>query len=298
MKRIISFCIVVVTFQVAAFTQCGVNYKEMLEKYCSGVYLQHQELDNSSNGKVSFMFKEGDRYAIYLLNPSKQLPDFNVTGNPESALKEVVSHVNRKDNIASYIFTAGVTGEYELTYNFKTKENACVLMAIYLQNRNLFQPGIYSNFEAMKFNNPSAPLENKIITRTVTVGGFRVTFYKLDLNKVKTTKQKKLYGFSDGKNQYIRQPDAVGLTREFLKIDNMGKYGYFEDVAYISTGSVMIPFITRYILDMNSGKITRIERKQIREILADDPELLKAFNEESQKDKKFREYLTRYYNRN
>ncbi|HEX2394162.1 MAG TPA: hypothetical protein VHI78_02390, partial [Bacteroidales bacterium] len=163
MKTILCLLITIAAFQLAAFSQCGVNHKELLDKYCTGVYLQHQELDNASNGKVSFLFKEGDRYALYFLNPSKKLPEFMLTGSKATALKDVVRNVNRRDNISLFAFTADETGEYELSYKFGTNEDACVLMAIYLQNLTLFKPGVYSNFEEMKYNNPSAPLEQKIL---------------------------------------------------------------------------------------------------------------------------------------
>src|SRR5512145_509902 len=162
MKKIVCIGIILCTFQVVVFSQCGINYKVLLDKYCNGVYLRHQELDNASNGKMTFMFKKDDRYAIYLLNPSRHLPDFTLTGSKASALKDVVSNINKKEKVSSYVFTAGETGEFEFSYNFNTQDKVCVLMAIYLQNLALFQPGIYSNFEEMKYNNPSTPINNKI----------------------------------------------------------------------------------------------------------------------------------------
>jgi hypothetical protein len=111
---------------------CGISYKELLDKHCNGVYLLHQELDNQANGKISFMLKKDDRYAIYLLNPSRVLPYFTLSGNKNSSLKDIVSKVNKKEKISTYIFTAGETGEYDFFYRFNTKEDACVLMAMYL----------------------------------------------------------------------------------------------------------------------------------------------------------------------
>lgn len=279
---------------MAAFTQCDVNHKELLDKYCTGVYLQHQELDNASNGKVSFMFKEGDRYALYFLNPSRILPEYTLTGINTSSLKDVVNNVNRKDKISLFAFTAGETGMYELSYKFGTNENACVLMAIYLQNLTLFKPGVYNNFEEVKYNNPSAPLAHKILSRTVKVGRTPVIYYKLELNNKKAISKERFYGFSDGKNIYIRQKDGAGLTKEFVKIDNYGKYGLFDDIAYVYTGTVSVPYITHNILDMNTGTIIRIDKKYVRELLADDPVLLEAFNKESKKDTKLKEYIVRY----
>jgi exonuclease I len=45
---------------------------------------------------------------------------------------------------------------------------------------------------------------------------------------------------------------------------------------------------------MNSGMITRIDRKHLRELLENDPKLLDEYNNETRKDKKLKEYLIRY----
>lgn len=293
MKTLLCMFVGLAIVQTAAFTQCGVNHKELLGKYCTGVYLQHQELDNASDRKVTFLLKEGDRYAFYFLNPSKMLPEFMLTGSKTTAVIDVVSKVNRKDNISLYTFTANETGEYVLSYNFGTNEDACVLMAVYLQNQTLFKPGVYNNFEEMKYNNPSAPLEHKIISRSVKMDGTSVVFYKLKSNNRVTT-ARKYYGFSDGKNIYIRQKEGAGLTTEYTKIDIYGNYGLFEDISLVTTGTVAVPFLTHNILDMNNGSLTRLDRKYVRELIADDPELLEAFNKESNKGTKLREYVVQY----
>lgn len=295
MKKLLSICIVIITFQVVAFTQCGISYKELLDKYCNGVYLQHQELENLANGKITFMLKKDDRYAIYLLNPSRLLPEFTISGSNSSSLKDVVSKVNKKEKISTYIFTAGDTGEFDFSYWFNTKEDACVLMAIYLQNLTIFQPGVYNRFEEMKYNNPSSPLESKIYSRVVRLSGSQqVTYYTLDMTRNQAKDLGGLFGFSDGKYQYIRQSGGAILKKEFVRIDNYGKYGYFEDVDYILVNSVLVPYLTFNLIDMNSGDITRIDKKHLREYLAEDRKLLEAFNNESQKDKKIKEYLIRY----
>ncbi len=295
MKKIISTCAVIITFQVVAFTQCGINHKELLDKYCNGVYLQHQELDNTTNGKITFMLKKDDRYAIYLLNPSKILPEYTLTGSSESVIKDIVSNENKKEKISTYVFTAGENGEYYFSYRFNTKEKACVLMAVYLQNLNKFQPGVYRNFEEMKYNNPSAPIENKIFSNVVKLGGQQqVTFYKLDRTRSQAKEQGKLFGYSDGKNLFIEQREGMGLRKNFVKIENFGKYGYFEDIQHVQAGTTTYPILRLYLIDMNSGEITLMDKKHVKELLAADPILLEEFNNESKKDKKLKEYLIRY----
>lgn len=293
MKTIILMFVSLAFVQAAALTQCGVNHKELLDKYCSGVYLQHQELDNARDRKVTFLLKEGDRYALYFLNPSKMLPEFMLRGSKTTEVMDVVSKVNKKDNISFYSFIANETGEYVLSYNFGTNEDACVLMAIYLQNQTLFKPGIYNNFDEMKYNNPSTPLEHKILSRSVKIGGTSLIFYQLKSNR-KISTSRNYYGFSDGKNIFIRQKESAGLKSEFVKIDIFGNYGLFEDISVVATGTVAIPFLTHNILDMNTGNIKRLDRKYVRDFIADDKELLEAFDNESNKATKLREYVVQY----
>jgi hypothetical protein len=298
MKKIICICIATITFQILAFPQCGINYKELLDKYCNGVYLQHQELDNASNGKITFIFKKDDRYAIYLLNPSRMLPEYSLIGSSETALKDVVSKENKKEKISTYIFTAGETGKYNFSYRFNTKEDACVLMAVYLQNSNKYQPGVYRNFEEMKYNNPSAPIQYKVYSSVLKIGlgpnAEQVTLYQLDLTRSQAKELGKLFGFSDGKNLYIEQKEGIGLRKDFIKIENYGKYGYFEDVIHILIGTTIIPVNTLNLIDMNSGEIILIDKKQLKELLKDDPTLLEEFNNEAHKDKKLKDFLIRY----
>jgi hypothetical protein len=147
----------------------------------------------------------------------------------------------------------------------------------------------------MKYNNPSVPLHDKIYSRVVSLSGSKqVTYYKLDVTRNQAKESGEIFGFSDGKNQYVRQTGGTGLKREFVRIDNYGKYGYFEDIGYILVNSTVVPYLTFNLIDMNSGDITRIDKKHLREYLAEDPKLLEAFNNESQKDKKIKEYLIRY----
>jgi hypothetical protein len=291
MKRIIAISLFFFTFGYSFYAQCGINYKELLNKYCNGVYFQHQEFNRILGKEISFLFKKDNRYALYLLNPDKAFPDYTLQTNGKSKISDVVTTVNKKEKVLTYIFTAGENGEYTFSYNFGTSGESCVLLAIYLQNSSLYKQGIYKNFEELKYNNPSVSLDGRIITRTAEAGSKKVICYRLEKNKSMQQAHGKLYGFSDGRNIYIKRASATG---EHVKIDNYGKYGYFEDIAYSSTGTVTVPFLTLNLIDMNSGEISRIDRKHLRELLEDEPGLLVAYNEESQKDKNIKKYLIMY----
>jgi hypothetical protein len=268
MKNLISSCVLIIVFQVVAFPQCGVDYKELLDKYCNGVYLQHQELLNGASSKITFILKKDNRYAIYMLNPSRQLPEFSFAGNKASDLKDFYSKVNKEDKTSIYVFTAGKSGEYNFTYMYHTKENACVLMAIYLQNLTSFQPGVYGNFEEMKYNNPSAPFENKINSKVIQSDGIHlVTYYLADKTGNQAKENSKVFGFSDGKNLYIKRKEDNGTGHYFVKMDNYGKYGYFEDIGKGVKGAESHAYLTQNLVDMNNGEITRVADKYLQQRL-------------------------------
>jgi hypothetical protein len=104
----------------------------------------------------------------------------------------------------------------------------------------------------------------------------------------------KLAGFSDGSDIYLKRKEGLGIPAEFVRIDNYGEYGYFEDLTYLSTGSTTVPIITYNLINLNTGEVKRIDRKHLRDLLLDEPEILEDFDHESQKDKKIKEYLVKY----
>jgi len=82
------------------------------------------------------MLNEGVKYAIYLLNPSKSIPNFKLVGNSELPFRDFEVKFNKEDNYATYIFTANKSGKYELLFDFGTKKKACVLFAIYFRSKD------------------------------------------------------------------------------------------------------------------------------------------------------------------
>lgn len=292
MKRISILSLLIILFCSHLDAQCSINYKGLLDKYCNGVYLYHKELNNPSAKEIFFLFKKGNRYAIYLLNPSGQLPEFAPSGSV-TKFKDVVTHINKQEKVMSYAFTAGEDGKYTFSYDFKTTGEACVLLAMYLQNIS-YKPGIYKKFDEFRYNNPSVALQGNIASRTDHAGPDKVTFYSLRMKRNQERELGKLFGFSDGSDIYVRRKEGIGIPSEFVKVDNFGKYGYFEDILYIPTSSASIPVLTMNLIDMNTGETERIDRKYLRDLLADEPGILEDFEREPQKSKKMKDYLIRY----
>ena len=75
--------------------QCGINYKEILQKYCKGEYLKHQELNNGFGAKVSRILEKDSKYAIYLLNPDISVPALKFEDDSASLFKDFKTEFNQ-----------------------------------------------------------------------------------------------------------------------------------------------------------------------------------------------------------
>jgi len=207
MKKAVNIFIIILVLQANALAQCGINYKKILDKYCEGEYLIHQELDNKSDASASLILEKDNRYAVYLLNPSHSIPSFKLEGYGKLPFKDFETKYNQEENYSTYIFTVNETGEYYFSLDFGTEEKACVLMAIYLQNDNLFNTGIYKNFKEFKENKPSIELNYQISTKMRGYGilnaSGQIPFYRLNIEKEKGKTIGKVFGFCDGENIYI-----------------------------------------------------------------------------------------------
>jgi hypothetical protein len=295
MKKIISFYLVGVAFQLVGFAQCGINQIDLRDKYCKGSYLVHSEYYNSSP-KVQISLKAGNKYAIYLLNPSHPISRFGLSDSHNKGIN-LVSRQN--SNFALYTFVPIVSDTYFFAIDFGTNNEACVLWTIYLQNENNIKAGVYKDFEEFKYNNPSLEFNFPLTAKSRKYNKDQYNFYSpvIDATKAKTIGR--VLGFSDGKNFYIN--DNKPLLRsgsEFVKVEFMDRYYYYEEVVQVpvTTGTtvIIVPKLVQKIMDMNTGEITIVNKKRVEEIISDNPQLLKEFENDSQKNKNLKEYLSRY----
>jgi hypothetical protein len=286
-----------------ASAQCGINYKEILQKYCRGDYLKHHELNNRSGAKVSMILEKDSRYAIYLLNPDKSVPILRLVGDSASLIKDFETKFNQKENYSAYLFTAIETREYHFSLDFGTEEKACILMAIYLQNDTGLKAGIYRNFEEFQHNNPSVEFNYQISKKMRKYGDLRssgkIPYYRLNIEREISKPIGKVFGFCDGTNVFINEkiPD-LGPKTEFVQIENLGQYWYFEDrkstTIFIGSVPSTLYYIDRRIMDANTGEIIGLSRKTLQEIIANDSDLLAEFKNEPKKGEKLKKYLIKY----
>ena len=170
----------------------------------------------------------------------------------------------------------------------------------------IYKAGIYRTFQEFKYNNPSIGLNYKTSTNSTGYGflnaGGRVTFYQIVIDRKTGKSIGNVFGFCDGKNIYINENNPVlGPKAEFSKIEYLGKYCYFESLYsqafYNGVSSSTSASLDEKIIYINTGEVISLSKNKIQEIIADDKELSDMFNNESQKNKKFKEYIIKYLER-
>jgi hypothetical protein len=297
MKTIIHTILVFIAMQSVTSAQCAINYKEILDNKCSGVYLRHQDFSNTKSNELNLVLTKDNTYSIYLLNPSRSLPNLKVSDNNTFSLLSFRELINSSENYSVYTLVAGETGEYRFGIDFHTDEKACVLLAIYLQNTNS-KSGIYKSFDEFRYDNPSIELNCQVVAKKHSVWKGQETYYKLDLDSKNRRAIGKVFGFCDGKEVYIalNYPNPT-INPEFIKMENLYKYYFYEYVKYIPifSGSMgtMVPSRVQMILDVNTGEVRTLNKKALCEIMANDQSLLDEFNNSKGKER-VKEYLIKY----
>jgi hypothetical protein len=301
MEKFVNILLLILIVQSAANAQCGINYREILAHSCQGEYLQHQELNQETGARVSMILEKGNRYAIYLLNPNLTIPELKFGGDAESLFKDYQSEYNQEEKTEVHLFTARETGDYYFSLDFGTEEKACILMAIYLQHA--LKAGIYKDFEEFRQNDPSVEFNIQVSRKLRKYGDIRsrgrITYYRLDIDKAKGRSIGKVFGFSDGEHVYIneRHPD-LGPGTEFIRIEDLGRYCYFEDrkptTIFIGTVPTTIYSLERKIMDASTGEIMTLSKKRLEKIITDNNELHAEFQHDPENSKKLKEYLIRY----
>lgn len=111
-----------------------------------------------------------------------------------------------------------------------------------------------------------------------------------------------VFGFCDGKHVYINELlPRLGPKTDFCKIEYLGRYCYYEDIHcmmfYNGPTTNENCSLDEKIIDIESGEVIRLDKKTLREIIADDTELLNEFNDELNKNKRIKDYLIKYLER-
>lgn len=169
----------------------------------------------------------------------------------------------------------------------------------------VLKPGFYRNFEEFKNNSPSIEF-NYSLTQTPKGYGFmnsagEVMYYRVVIDKTKAKSIGKVFGFCTGKNVYLCMDEPILKPKtDFVKVNYLGRYCYFEQrgidvVAGVGpTGYSSKTYLQMTALDINTGKFFTLYKNNVREILANDPDLLEDFKNEKKKNKALKDYLISY----
>ena len=171
-------------------------------------------------------------------------------------------------------------------------------------NKTKFNRGIYLTFEEFKLDSPSIAFNYNIKEKIRNIGGIfssnSITTYKIEIERKEAEKIGSIYGFSDGKNVYIKPAlEILTPNREFYKVENFGRYCHFKDIvsSYMYGGSSVRFFCDRYI-DLKTGVELELNNKEMIKLLKDDETLLEEFKNETSKKSKYFNYIMKYNKNN
>lgn len=126
--------------------------------------------------------------------------------------------------------------------------------------------------------------------------GKKISAYRFKGSRdYKLPKGKTFAVFMDG--QLFINPDRPRLRRstDFFKVEWIGDYGYFVNIqeypVWVNEVLMEETVLKEKLLDRSTGKIIDLNKKNLRAILQDRPELLKDFELERKKKRKLKEYL-------
>jgi len=164
----------------------------------------------------------------------------------------------------------------------------------YILNAPAYQKGVYKSFDEFKYNQPSIVDHYSIGKKAILITD--------STGKSRKLKKDEAWGYCDGSRIFVR-------WRKFNELVEKGRYCYFKEtgtrMTFVVSGIplMIIPVPTPYkdevIVNFNTGRSYRLNKKLMKEILeADDPELLEMFTKERGKGKKFFDYIVKYNDRN
>lgn len=265
--------------------QCGVFAQEALDKYGRGTYLMSQELDNQGNSELTMVLKKGNTYVLYLLNPSEKITNYSLTSST-GILEHSSVFLHKHDNYISYILKPSKTREHKFTLHIGSNKQACVVFALYYEDTGL-KPGIYRDFSDLKNNSPS---EKRTFDLKDRYDGYNDVCIIRGEGLPKGS-----YGFSDGVDRYVnlKSVNKNLIGNIYMRLEDLDEYYYFKIVEVIQ-GSVLIVSEEENIINAETGEVNRLNRKVLREILQENPQLLAQFEAENMKSKKLKEYLIKY----
>ncbi|HAA19206.1 MAG TPA: hypothetical protein DCR93_32665 [Cytophagales bacterium] len=164
------------------------------------------------------------------------------------------------------------------------------------------QPGYYRTYHEVLTNAPGIPWDTPALTpkKSRVVIGKHFPSVKLDLTRDQGRALGDFVGFSDGQHLYLRVSNEGKAWRDhFSQVQVAGPYLVHSAVliTYTASGNGTFTRWTSHItkaLNLGDGRYTTVGKKELRALLADEPQLLAEFEAERRKGRKISEYLIRY----
>lgn len=162
--------------------------------------------------------------------------------------------------------------------------------------------GIYRTFEEFKNNQPSIVMNFKIASEEVKYGSIGnrqpLMTYGLEFSQKMSENIGQIYGFCDGKGVYIvSKTTTLPHYLSFFKVQHLGQYCVFKytyESVLAVTAVYMLTGGTR-VLDMKSGESYNLNKKNVKKLIKDNPELAARFEKEaSPSDEALENYLMEY----
>ena len=159
----------------------------------------------------------------------------------------------------------------------------------------------FRNLEETLNSEPDTVLNKTILKARKRRYG--IYYHRLDVDRKVGRAIGKVYGFTDGQEVYIN-PGTPKLRKgtDFYKVERIDRFLHYKVVERITfpvagAAPAVIEFPAEKLLDTETGKSKTLTRGRLRKLIADDEELLAAFNQEKRKSKKLKLYLETYYER-
>jgi hypothetical protein len=136
--------------------------------------------------------------------------------------------------------------------------------------------GIYRNFEEFRNNAPSIPYKGEVM-ESGHPDIVRIDFYEGE--EYPCPKNTPIWGFCDGLTVFVSGTGKFRKRNMYTRLQYIGRYSYFQkQVSYSSpnqTGSFTKTYA--YAIDSNTGKVFRLNKDVVLDILFKDEALTKKF---------------------
>ena len=169
----------------------------------------------------------------------------------------------------------------------------------------VLKAGIYRDFFEFKYNCPSRPMKYEVYSfeAKYSKGQFATTENANLYLLVNFDLKKKIYGFCDGVNIFIKVKTDMDDKPVFSKVEHLGRYAYFTSVTNTSImpssiGAIyQAPQLLHKVVSLTTGNTYTVSTGNISQIVKDDSDILDLVNRDNDLNDKLKTYLIMYSNK-